>query len=81
MSMAWETTVEDIENVLRSHGVTMNEEQVEEILESLDHAKIEKNVLRFVSMDAQSESCCSDIEDYLMDKGIVSSSVKKWGNN
>jgi hypothetical protein len=60
MSLAWETTVEDVENCL----VRMGRERIDalKILNSLDHAAIEKAALRGNDMADQVEGAYTEIE-------------------
>lgn len=76
MSNAWETTTDDVQTVLDAHGVSVSFEQLEEIHGSLDHEDIEAGVLYFVTMDVQTASMLSDIEDHLMREGIIQGEKK-----
>lgn len=75
---AWETTTQDIQTVLDAYHVSLPFQRVEEIHDELDHADIEAGVLYFVTMDAQTASMLSDIEDHLMKTGVVPNGTKKF---
>ena len=76
MSNAWETTTDDVQTVLEAHGVSLSYEQLEEIHGSLDHEDIQSGVLYFVTMEVQTQSMLSDIEDHLMREGIIQGEKK-----
>jgi len=69
MSNAWETTTDDVENVLRNNGIEdheMNEEKIEELIDfRLDHDGIEKEALRGEDMDEQTTFAYAEIKRQL----------------
>ena len=71
MSSAWETTVDDVLNVLKEEGVSKTEEEAESILDDLDHDKIEKEALRGDNMDEQVDYAYLEIKEQLIEMGIV----------
>jgi hypothetical protein len=62
MSNAWETTSEDVLNVIHRMGKKATSEQVEQIHDDLDHYEIECEALRGDDMDEQTESAYVEIE-------------------
>lgn len=46
MSAAWETTREDVSNVITNNGYTINDYLLDEIHSSIDTNRIEKEALR-----------------------------------
>lgn len=59
--MAWETTVEDVENVLRQLG--RDEAQAEQVLETLDVEEVAKAALNSgVEMEEQTEGAYAEIK-------------------
>lgn len=80
MSNAWETTEDDVSQVLASHGIHVTPERLTEIYEEIDCAAIESGVLYFTNMDNQIASMLSDIEDQLMVAGIIPKQLKLFEN-
>ena len=78
MSTAWETTTDDVNTVLSAHGIEVTESRLEELHGELDHNDIEAGVLYFCSMNAQTNSMLSDIEDQLMRAGVIPKAEKKF---
>ena len=78
MSTAWETTTDDVNTVLTAHGIKVSESRLEELHGELDHNDIEVGVLYFCSMNAQTNSMLSDIEDQLMRAGVIPKAEKKF---
>jgi hypothetical protein len=79
MSLAWETTADDVYNVMRTHNVvdeTMNlrgrAEKEFDDLDEEDHSRIEEAALRGDDMDEQTNYAYDEIEDILAEKGIIS---------
>jgi len=70
---AWEVTVEDINVVLAFHGVMMPEKQVCELLDELDADAIINGLLYYDDFGDQAMSAFSDIEDQLIDLGVIDS--------
>jgi hypothetical protein len=71
MSAAWETTVDDVFNTLKSLGVKKTTEEVKAILDDLDTDKIEKEALRGDDMDEQLDYAYLEIKDQIIEMGIV----------
>ena len=72
MSVAWETTEDDIRTVLDRHGVKVSGERLTELYDGLDLDEIESNVLRYTDMANQTSSMLDDIENHLIEEGVVS---------
>lgn len=68
MSLAWEVTQEDIENVLRAHGV----QYTDEIGDIVDGDEVEDSILHYVSFNAQCDVALSVIEDQLIEAEVIS---------
>lgn len=70
---AWETTEDDVFNVLNSHGVTSNidDDIVRKCLDGLDHDSIVESVLHYSDMDDQSSACLKEVEKQLIEKGYI----------
>jgi hypothetical protein len=62
MSHAWETTVEDVQNVLRGMGMPGDEKSAQNVHRSLDMTAIEKAALHGDNMDRQTEYACQEIK-------------------
>jgi hypothetical protein len=71
MSAAWETTEEDIANVLEKMCVHKNSEEINEILNNLDTDKIEREALRGDDMDEQIDLAYLEIAEQLSDLGVM----------
>ena len=71
MSAAWETTVDDVFNTLKSLGVKKTTEEVKAILDDLDTDKIEKEALRGDDMDEQLDYAYLEIKEQIIEMGIV----------
>lgn len=78
MTNAWETTNDDVAIVLKSHNITVSEKRLEDIANDLDYEAIEKGVLCFQTMGAQTNSMLNDIEDQLMENGVIPKGDKKF---
>jgi len=61
MSMAWETTTEDVWNALERMNETRTEEEVDAIHDALDHDAIEKAALHGDDMLEQTEYATEEI--------------------
>jgi hypothetical protein len=80
---AWETTNEDVGTVLDAHDVYKTYGDIETMLDAdciIDHDVIEKGVLHYADMDDQTASMLSDIEDQLMEAGVIPKGEKKFNN-
>ena len=68
MSLAWETTVEDVDTVIENMGLVANEDvelDVDALHSRLNFDKIEKAVLYYDDMDEQIEAANQEIEKQL----------------
>ena len=68
MSLAWETTVEDVWGVLRHYG---GKHDYQTILNMLDYGRIEKAALYGDEMEQQTNYAFAEIERQLRQKHIV----------
>ena len=82
MTLAWETTNEDVGNVLDSHDVYKTYGEIEELIDgdTIDTGVIENGILNYTDMDDQTSSMLSDIEDQLMTAGVIPKGDKKFNN-
>jgi hypothetical protein len=73
MSNAWETTDEDIINVVRDirMGKIASEPAVKRILENLDHDSIEKAALNGNDLDEQTRYAYEEIKKQLIEKNLI----------
>jgi hypothetical protein len=69
---AFEITSEDVQTVATQHGVELTDEQAEGILDQLDLDAIVKGLLHYCDMDEQTTSAYDDIEDHLLQQGVIS---------
>ncbi len=76
MSLGWEVTTDDVATVFNAHGIPYKESGLENILDGLDVDAIEKGVYYYTSIEDQIESALCDIEDQLIDLGIVTGDKK-----
>ena len=74
--VAWETTPDDVRTVLAAHDVGLPDDRVEELFASLDCGAIEKAVLCYTDFDDQIRAMHNDIEDYLLECGVISGPKK-----
>lgn len=61
MSWGWQTTDEDVREVLRLNGIDITYDDAEKLLRKLDHVAIEKAALRGEDMDEQTEAAAKEI--------------------
>lgn len=81
MSSAWEVTTDDLLIVLDRHGVKKTEAELEQLLDDvIDADAIEDGVLYYTDMDDQVQSALSDIEDQLMEAGVIPRGDKFWNS-
>jgi hypothetical protein len=73
---AWEITLEDVQAVLACHGVELPKKQIVEIHGELDHEGIIDSLLNYDDMEQQTRSMLDDIENYLLEAGIVTGEKK-----
>jgi hypothetical protein len=78
MSMAWETTVDDVKVVLDKHNIKVSEERLSEIHDELDFDEIEDNVLEYTMSDSQTMCAFDNIENQLMKSGVITTKEKKF---
>lgn len=72
MSIAWETTPEDVTIVLDAHKINYTDAQLERWCdEVIDYDAIEEGLLHYCSVEAQTNSMLDDIENQLMEAGII----------
>lgn len=78
MSMAWEVTVDDVEIVLERHGIKKTEEEISDIHDGLDFDEIEDAVLSYTMNDSQYSAMFDEIENQLMEDGVIETKEKKF---
>jgi len=78
MSMAWETTVDDVRVVLERHEIKVSDERLSEIHDSLDFDEIEEAVLSYTMNDSQYMAMFDEIENQLMKDGVIETKEKKF---
>lgn len=71
MSMAWEVTTEDVETVMRSHGLSPTDAEVTAAHDALDFDRIERDVLYETDFDAQVAAMNESIAEGLKENGIL----------
>lgn len=75
MSLAWETTEEDIAIVLKNHK---NNESSESVFEQFfrdnqkNLARIEESILYYDDMEDQTSAALSEIENILLENNVIS---------
>ena len=74
MSIAFEITNEDIQNVLTRHESSLNVDDNEDLFDAVmaESARIEAAALHGDDIEAQTEYAYSAIEDILMETGYLS---------
>jgi uncharacterized protein (DUF433 family) len=65
MSLAFEVTLEDVQNVLMDSVEKYSEEEMEDMFDSLDFHSIEEAALSYLEFDEQVESAYSEIKSQL----------------
>jgi len=78
MSMTWEVTVDDVEIVLERHGIKKTKDEIDEIHDGLDFDKIEDTVLSYTMNDSQISAMFDEIENQLMEDGVIETKEKKF---
>ena len=76
MSNAWETTNDDVEHVLASHGIQLSdlEDDVDFNIDfDIDYDKIEDAILNYTDFDDQVDCMYSEIEDQLIEENFIES--------
>ena len=71
MSMAWETTIEDLIIVLDKHGVLYTDDSLVEIDGRLDMELIEAAALEGLDIDTQTRYAHEEIEKQLKEDRII----------
>jgi hypothetical protein len=72
MSMAWETTPEDLKRVLERNDIELSQDEIEDIFfVNIDDDRIEKAVLYYTDFDDQVEAALDEIEKILIEDGII----------
>ena len=75
MSNAWQTTSEDVLNVLEANGVSvsvdMEDWKIDEIVSELDHNLIEASALYGQDMDEQIKFAYEEIASQLKKIGVI----------
>ena len=69
---AFEITPGDVQTVADQHGVTLSDGEAEGILDELDLDAIVEGLLHYCDMDEQTTSAYDDIEDHLLQEGVIS---------
>lgn len=65
MSLAFEVTLEDVKNVLMNSMDKYSEDEIENMLESLDFNSIEEAALSSIDFDEQVDNAYSEIKSQL----------------
>lgn len=69
MSKAWEISVKDIETILEAHG---SEADAGEVFDNFtEDLRVEKAVCWYTTREAQAEAALDEIEDVLIEQGIL----------
>jgi len=78
LSLAFETTPEDIKVVLAAHGAA-NPETMARAVESLsaESDRIEKAALWYLDIDDQTASALDEIENVLIEEGVLPENARK----
>lgn len=73
MSFAWEVSDEDIAIVLKSHGVDdpQTADRAGDLCQHVEADRIENAALAYNDMDEQASSALDEIENILIEAGIV----------
>lgn len=71
MSNAFEINFDDVMMVLRKHNIEEHYDDIEVIFEQLDYDAVEKAALYFLEMENQTTSAYDEIENQLMQLGII----------
>lgn len=72
MSNAWETTSDDVANVLKKNGMDFEDELLEEIIDfQIDHELVEASALYGEDMDEQVKFAYEEIEAQLKKIGVI----------
>jgi hypothetical protein len=74
MSIAFETTIDDLMTVLKRHGVFMECERADHIFDKHLLSKDDRltyAALHYITLEDQTESVLDEIEDILIEDGII----------
>jgi hypothetical protein len=71
MSLAFEITQDDVENVFRKNNKDFTEVQIDEAFDALDFDAIEKTALIELDFDDQVTAALLEIELQLKDQGLL----------
>ena len=74
MSMAWETTVDDVQIVLEAHGIAADAQNF--LDEQLDHDRVEDAALNGVEMEEQTNYAYQSIEEQLKEAGLLDNAAE-----
>ena len=77
LNRAWQITDEDIELVLVTHRVNPTQEAIDNVRAALDVPAIVSRLLTYTEFDVQCDSALSDIEDVILEEGIVDPNTPK----
>ncbi len=72
MTMAWEVTTEDVQQVCKKHGVKFRQD----IFDQIDPDEVEHAVLSYTDFNNQVDAALCEIEDQLITLGIIPKSKK-----
>lgn len=78
MSWAWQTTDEDIRNVLEEHGIQVSSGEAVDIYDQLNHNVLEQAIMEYMEMDQQTQAAYNEIENQLIKLGIIPQGEKKF---
>jgi hypothetical protein len=70
MSLAFEVTAEDVDNVLKQHGVTLDED-AKDLLLCDNEERLEQAALAYNNMDDQTSSALDEIENILIEDEVL----------
>lgn len=70
MKKAWEVRIEDIEKILNTHN---SDADPQEVFNDFDQElRVEKAILWYQDPDSQEAAADDELEDILLEKGIIS---------
>jgi hypothetical protein len=80
MMNSWETMEEDIFVVLKRHGLCHDicDPIVREVHQAIDSEKVEMAVSQYILFDHQIETAYDEIENILINKGIIPHNKKQF---
>ena len=71
MSKAWNVSVTDIEEILETHGSPIDAGEVFDGFTSADDLRVEKAVCWYTDYESQVAAAKDELEDILIEKGII----------